>query len=113
METVDIMIERGAVIHWRCEVCGLGGPADLVTIRAARGAAFTLADKRPSCRACPGRVVFEDRSSVYFQRLDIHTDRDPAFWTYQDAERARLYALGWRVVMGKWVRPSSRVPGKS
>lgn len=104
-DTIESLIQSGAVIHWRCEVCRAGGKADLEAIRAAKGPDFTLSNRRPSCRICPGRVLFEDRSSVYFRRMDIHTDRDPAFWAYQDRERARLYALGWRVVMGKWVAP--------
>ncbi len=104
-ETVQRLIEAGAVVHWRCEVCRASGPVDLAAIRAARGSEFSLSNRRPSCRLCPGRVAFEDRSRVYHRPLDTIATDDPTSWAFYDAERARLYALGWRVVMGKWVRP--------
>lgn len=103
--TIESLIAAGAVVHWRCEVCRASGPVDLAAVMAARGPGFSLADRRPPCRLCPGRVLFEDRSRVYHRPLDTLPLDDPAVWAFYDAERARLYSLGWRVVMGKWVAP--------
>lgn len=103
------MIEREAKIRWECEVAPLGhsGPADLHAIARARGGDYALANRRPPCRipGCPGRVRFMDKTHVWPRQVDTITDKDPAWWTYSAAEKARLYALGWWLEMGKWRPP--------
>jgi hypothetical protein len=90
-----------------CEVCRRRGPVDLIAIERARGPAFTLANRRPRCPCdgCPGRVAFMDMSGSWPKPIDTIGDRDAAWWEYTDQRRAELMALGWRVVMGKWVAP--------
>lgn len=111
-DTIEGLIRAEAVIFWRCEVCGAQGRVDLAALRLRLGPAFSLANRRPSCRLCPGRVLFEDRGRVFIRRLDTIGDHSPAGWAYHDAERARLYALGWRVVMGKWTAPDDQTTGE-
>lgn len=105
-DTLADLIQAEAVIYWRCEVCRAQGRANLEAMQQKLGPAFSLTNRRPSCRLCPGRVVFEDRSRVYHRSLDTISDSSPEWWAYGEAERRRLNALGWRVVMGKWEPPS-------
>lgn len=94
------MIKAGSDVVWRCEVCQKIGKVDLEKIALLMGSDTTLANRRPSCRLCPGRVKFEVRRGPFAHSLDtIHEAED---WAYSESERRRLYALGWRVVMGKW-----------
>lgn len=108
-ETVHAMIERSAKIRAECEVAPIGhsGPADLHAIARAKGGDYSLANRRPPCRVpgCPGRVRFVDMTSVWPRSLDTITDRNAAWWNYSAAEKARLYALGWWLEMGKWRPP--------
>jgi len=46
-----------------------------------------------------------DMSGSWPKPIDTIGDRDAAWWEYTDQRRAELMALGWRVVMGKWVAP--------
>ena len=115
-ETVSAMIERGAKIRAECEVKPVGhsSPADLHAIAKARGGDFTLANRRPACRipGCPGRVRFIDMSSVWPRQLDSIDERDASWWDYTEAEKRRLYALGWWLEMGKWQPPPAPVYGQ-
>lgn len=114
-ETVKAMIERGASIRAECEVSPIShsGPADLHSIARSKGGDYTLNNRRPPCRVpgCPGRVRFVDATSMWPRSLDTITDRDAAWWAYCEAERARLYALGWWLEMGKWKPPPAPVYG--
>lgn len=115
-ETVRSMIDRGADIRWECEVrpIGHGGPADLRAIAKARGGDFCLANRRPACRipGCPGRARFMDRSHAWPRQIDTITDNNDAWWDYSAAEKARLYAIGWWLQMGKWQPPPAPVYGR-
>lgn len=107
-ETVGQLLARGARIGWRCDVVTAHhGDVDLARIAAARGADFVLVDRRPPCRrpGCPGQAIFEDRSSVFARKLETITDRDRAWWDHYEVRRRQLMAQGWRMVMGKWVKP--------
>lgn len=110
--TVAQVMARGGKACWRCSVCQGQGPVDLVAVAAALGPDATLGNRRPRCRVpgCPGRVRFLDANSVWPLPLDTITDADDAWWTFDDQERARLTALGWRVHMGKWVAPDPVTP---
>ena len=79
----------------------------MVAVAAALGPNATLGNRRPRCRlpGCPGRVRFLDANSFWPLALDTITEGDAVWWTFEDLERARLIALGWRMVMGKWVAP--------
>lgn len=114
-ETVSAMIERGARIKWECEVkpIGHGGDADLHAIAKTKGGHFTLANRRAPCRipGCPGRVRFVDMSSAWPRKVDTIDERDPAWWDYTEAEKRRLYALGWWLEMGYWQPPPAPVYG--
>lgn len=114
-ETVSAMIERGARIKWECEVkpIGHGGDADLHAIAKAMGGDFALANRRPPCRipGCPGRVRFVDMSSAWPRKLDTIDERDAAWWAYTEAEKKRLFAMGWWLEMGKWQPPPAPVYG--
>lgn len=102
------MIQSQAKIQWRCEVSpDHHGAVDLERIAADKGFDFILANRRPRCRhpACPGRVAFVDHTGSWPRPLDTIRDRDPAWWDYTDQRRAEMLALGWRIVMGKWVAP--------
>lgn len=107
-DTVGRMLEVGSRIRWECLAFPLdhSGPVDLQRIVEAKGADYTLANRRPRCLApaCPARVRFVDRTSMYHRFLDTITDRDEAWWTFNDAERERLQSAGFEMVMGKWVR---------
>lgn len=105
MITIGQLVERDMSIRWRCEVCRAYGYVDLVALQKAKGADFTLANRRPPCRHCPGRVKFEDATSVFPRPIDTIKQGADAYWAFYDAQRARLYGLGWRVRDGKWVRP--------
>lgn len=109
MRTVQEMIQSQAQIHWRCDVAlDHHGAVDLNRIAATKGFGFTLANRRPRCPCdgCPGRVAFMDMSGSWPRPIDTIGDRDAAWWEYTDQRRAELLALGWRIVMGKWVAPS-------
>lgn len=107
-DTVDQMLEAGRKIRWECLAFPShhGGPVDLQRIVDTKGAGFTLANRRPRCPSpgCPARVRFVDRSSLYHRFLDTIAEGSEAWWTFNDAERARLIGAGWRCKMGKWVK---------
>jgi len=105
--TIAQILTRGGRACWLCLVCRAQGPVDLAAVAAALGPDATLANRRPRCRVagCPGRVRFLDANSFWPLSLDTITDRHPAWWAFNDQERARLIALGWRMVMGKWISP--------
>lgn len=105
--TLAEALASSARIVWQCDVCRAYGRADLVAMIAALGPDFVLLDRKPACRVCPGKVTFLDASHVFWRRLETFTDRDAVWWAYQDRERARLNALGWRVIAGKWTAPRS------
>lgn len=107
MASVGALLQAGHRVIWDCEVCRRIGDVDLVAIAVTHGEAFSLANRRPPCRqpGCPGRVRFRLSMGLWHRELDTLTERDPAWWAYQDAERARLIALGWRIEAGKWVGP--------
>lgn len=109
MKTVWDLLQGQARIVWTCDVdIAHHGDVDLRRVIAAKGFDFTLANRKPRCPTadCPGRVTFMDRSASWPRPLDTIGERDPAWWEYTDQRRAELLALGWRVVMGKWVAPS-------
>ena len=105
--SVADLIRAGHVVMWDCEVCGRRGPVDLLAIERVCGPNFTLANRRPRCRhaGCPGRVRFRLAMGLWHRELDTIEESDPAWWDYSDQRRAELLALGWRIVMGKWVAP--------
>lgn len=108
MRTVWDLLQGQARISWTCDVePAHRGDVDLNRVLEAKGCDFTLANRKPPCPApgCPGRVTFMDRSGSWPKPLDTIGDRDPAWWDYTERRRAELLALGWRMVMGKWVAP--------
>ena len=109
--TVGYLIEHNRKVRWRCTIMpdSHSGDVDLHRIARKKGGTFSLANRRPPCRipGCPGRVRFDDATSLYWQSLDTITDRNDAWWSFNDAERARAEALGYRVEMGKWVAPET------
>ena len=112
--TIGDLIEKGGRVQWRCEVApDHSGDADLARIAAAKGTGFSLANRRPPCPrpGCPGRVAFLDHTGSWPRALDTIGDRDTAWWDYTDQRRAELLALGWRIVMGKWVAPAPLTGG--
>lgn len=109
---VGHLIEHERRVVWQCEVCRARGPVDLARVCAALGPDFSLANRRPSCRLCPGRVEFKDETSMYGHSLDTGRINSAAWFAYNAAERTRLYALGWRVEMGKWIAPSADQPAQ-
>lgn len=108
--TVADLIEKQAKVFWRCLVCEGTGPVDLQAVLAAKGPAFSLVNRRPRCRKCPGRVKFMDQTRHWPAPLDTITDRDDAWWDFNDAERRRLQAAGWTLKMGHWADPDGLLP---
>jgi hypothetical protein len=111
LETVQHMIERSAKIRWRCDVGqGHHGDVDLKRIAKAKGGAYSIVNRRPTCRipGCPGVVIFEDFSGSWPRKVETITDRDSQWWTENDRRRAELEALGYRMEMGKWTAPETK-----
>lgn len=106
--TLGALVKRGAKVRWMCPVCETNGDVDLPALLAAKGADFSLSNRRPSCPLCPGRVRFALWSSMWPVDLDTITDRDDAWWAYQEQERRRLHALGWTLRMGHWLDPDGK-----
>lgn len=107
-ESVSRMIGRGAKIRWRCDVAqGHYGEVDLKRIAKAKGGDYSIINKRPRCRIpdCPGVVIFEDFSGSWGRKLETITDRDAAWWDMNERRRLELEALGYRMEMGKWLKP--------
>lgn len=112
-EPVSSMADRKARVRWACDVSDSHyGDVDLRRIARAKGGDYSLWNKRASCRipGCPGIVRFQDVSSMWPVKMDTITDRDPQWWALNDARRAELEALGYRVEMGKWVAPERQKP---
>lgn len=111
-DTVGQMADAGKKIRWECLAFPgqHSGPVDLQRIIDAKGEGFTLANRRPRCAVpdCPSRVRFVDRSSLYHRFLDTIAEGSEAWWSFNDAERAKLISRGWRCKMGKWVRPETK-----
>lgn len=110
---VGTLIDGGRRIRARCLVCERITDVDLAPILAAKGPEFTLAKRRPPCRdrTCPGRVVFEDYSSIWTQKFDEDIPLEDQF-AHDAAERKRIEAAGWRMEMGHWIDPQGRPPWK-
>ena len=104
---VGWLIINGRKVRWECEVCRSAGPVDLVRIANRQGLDFSLANRRPRCRApgCPGRARFLDASNPWPRSLDTLQTGSAPYWAYRDQEDARLAALGWRMVEGRWRPP--------
>lgn len=108
--TLGALAQRRAKVRWMCAVCETNGDVDLAALVAAKGPEFSLSNRRPSCPLCPGRVRFADWSSMWPVDLDTITDRDDAWWAYQEQERRRMSALGWTLRLGHWIDPDGRAP---
>ena len=104
MAKVSDLIAHKRRVQWRCCVCYAAGPLHLMMVWEVCGD-ISLANRRPPCKLCPGRVKFVDVTSIWGKPLDTIRETDEAFWEYGERERAKLQALGWRVEMGKWVAP--------
>lgn len=106
---VGWLMIHGRAVKWDCEVCGRAGPVDLIRIANHRGLDFSLANRRPRCRSpgCPGRVRFFDITSTWPLTLDTVKTGSRPYWDYRDLEHARLSALGWRMVEGRWTPPEN------
>lgn len=102
------LVKARRKVTWWCSVCRTLGPVDLAPILAAKGPDFSLTNKRPPCRSagCPGRVRFEDRTSMWPIFLESIDHGDQAWWDYNEAERTQLEGLGYQMRDGKWVRPA-------
>lgn len=114
-ETVAALIRREARIRWYCDVGrGHSGVMDLQRVANLRGGDTILANRRPPCPAagCPGRVEFKDETRVFGRSLDTIQVHDPAGFAYIDRRRDELQALGYRMVMGKWVAPVRSRPDR-
>lgn len=107
---VGVLIENGRRIRARCLVCERHVDVDLARILAAKGPDFTLEKRRPPCRdrTCPGRMTFEDHSSIWAQKFDDIPLQDQ--FAFETAERQRIHAAGWRLEMGHWINPEGRPP---
>lgn len=103
------LIRAGHTVVWECEVCRRRGPADLVAIERARGPNFTLGNRRPRCRQadCAGRVRFRLLMGLWHRDLDTISARDETWWRYNEDERARLLAEGYRIWHGQWLAPGT------
>lgn len=115
VETVAALIGREARIRWYCDVGrGHSGDLDLQRVASLRGADVILANRRPPCPTpgCPGRVQFKDETRVFGRSLDTIQVHDPAGFAYIDQRREELKALGYRMVMGKWVAPDKSRPDR-
>ena len=106
--TLGGLVKRQAKVRWMCPVCEANGDVDLPALLTAKGPDYSLADRRPSCHLCPGRVRFVFWSSMWPVELDTITDRAAAWWSFQEAERNRLMALGWTLHMGHWIDPDGK-----
>ena len=106
--TLSGLVKRQAKVRWMCPVCETNGDVDLTAMLAAKGPDFSLSNRRPPCPLCPGRVRFADWSSMWPVDLDTLTDREDAWWAYQEQERKRLMALGWTLRMGHWIDPDGK-----
>lgn len=109
---IGYLVDHGRKVVWWCDVCRTIGDVDLGPIAAAKGPDFSLTNKRPPCRVagCPGRVRFEDRTSMWPVFLVSIDHGHQAWWDYNAAERDRLEALGYRMFDGKWIRPHDKAP---
>ena len=105
MSTIADLIASSADVIWRCEVCQRIRPVDLERIAREKGPETTLANRRPRCRLCPGRVQFEVRRGPFTHPLDTIKPGSEADGVYTEGERSRLKAMGWRLELGKWVAP--------
>jgi len=58
--TVGGLIDSGVRVIWSCQKCGAWALADLLAIKADKGADYSLVDRRAPCRVngCGGRVHF-------------------------------------------------------
>lgn len=97
-------------VRARCTVCEQSVDVDLAPIIAAKGPDFTLAKRRPPCRdrTCPGRMMFEDWTSGWATKFDDIPLNDQ--FDFTDAERVKIEAAGWKLVMGHWHDPQGRAP---
>ena len=86
------------------------GDVDLQRMISAKGPDFSLANRRPFCPLCPGRVRFIDCSSAWPRTLDTISSRDDAWWRFNEEEKRRVMALGWDLKDGHWHDPDGR-PG--
>lgn len=98
-------IERGDRVRWICDVCGAIRDVDLQAMLSAAGPDYTLANRRPSCPLCPGRVRLVLWPGLWPVSIDTITDRDAAWWDFQEQEKQRLDSLGWTLRMGHWHNP--------
>lgn len=110
MPSVGKLIENGRKVVWECDLYQPGhrGDVDLRAILDHHGPAFDLANRRPPCRipSCLGRAIFKDATSMWPIKLDTITD-PRADWAYTEPRNAKLFAMGWRVEMGKYVPPQT------
>lgn len=106
------LLKSGHPVIWDCEVCRRTGPADLTAIAEAKGPLYSLANRRPRCRqpGCAGRVRFRIRRGLWHSDLDTIPSASDAWWAYQETERERLKAAGYRLVDGHWLRPGLLTP---
>lgn len=112
--TVGEMLKLGRRIHWSCLAFPVehDGLADLGRIAAAKGEAFTLADRRPRCpvSGCPSRIRYVDRSSMFPRSLDTVTDKDDAWWAFNETQRQAMAAAGYTMECGKWGKATGTPP---
>lgn len=108
--SVGWLIENGRRIKARCLVCESHVDVDLAPILAAKGPEYTLAKRRPPCRdrTCPGRMTFEDYTSIWTQKFEDIPLGDQ--FEFEAIERQHIEAAGWRLEMGHWIDPQGRAP---
>ncbi|WP_291535629.1 hypothetical protein [Brevundimonas sp.] len=109
-DSLGRMIANGRQVRWLCMICEQTGQVDLNAVLAAKGPDFSFANRRPPCRYCPGRVRFVDKTSIWPRRLDTISSKDPDWWAFEEAEKKRLTALGWRLAVGSWIDPEGLTP---
>jgi hypothetical protein len=106
--SLGALLANGGKVRWRCETSH-GGPVDLRAMIAERGEGYDPTDTFPPCPECPGVLAFTYGNSLWPRDLTRMKVNSREWWTHTQTRRLVLEAAGYRVRIGKWQAPETKM----